>query len=101
MFLSHINVSLSLSHQQTFFKLKKYSLEGKENFTGPADVEANTLSHVFISSPKAQRRMEAETGGKTADAGQSWGEGKAGEHCRLKSSCLIHFKDNKPPKALF
>lgn len=39
--------------------------------------------------------MEAEAGGKAADAGQPWGEGKAGEHCGLRASCLIHFKDNK------
>lgn len=53
------------------FLLIMFFYKEKNTIMGPAGMEANALSPVYCFSPQAQRRMEAETGGETADAGPS------------------------------
>lgn len=71
-----IDCSLLLLFSSLICKKKKFVslkniLQKKINFTGPADVETNAITMNIVSSPQAQRRMEAETGEKAEDVGQS------------------------------
>lgn len=61
---------INLLKKNTFVSLKNI-LQKKINFTGPADVETNAITMNIVSSPQAQRRMEAETGEEAEDVGQS------------------------------